>query len=93
MYDLLLILPLMEHCIGLDYKKPYKRHNKLFYKPYRNYFSSFEDDKVWQSLCVDGFAEHDKPKIICDASSCNYWLTRKGLDFLGEIIGVHIYDK
>lgn len=31
---------LCKHMIGLDYKKPYHRHGKAFYKPYRNYYES-----------------------------------------------------
>lgn len=30
-------IKLAKHCIGLDRKKPYKRHRRYFYKPYRNY--------------------------------------------------------
>lgn len=30
---------LASHAIGLDHKKPYKRHKKYFYRPYRNYFT------------------------------------------------------
>ena len=28
------------HMIGLDYKRPYIRHGRRYYKPYRNYFGS-----------------------------------------------------
>jgi hypothetical protein len=28
------------HCIGMDYRKPYKRHGKLFYRPYRNRYQA-----------------------------------------------------
>lgn len=30
-------IDLASHCIGLDYNKPYKRHGRYFYRPYRNY--------------------------------------------------------
>lgn len=28
------------HMIGLNYKRPYIRHGRRYYKPYRNYFCS-----------------------------------------------------
>lgn len=51
------------HCIGLDRVKPYKRNGKLYFRPYRNYYNTNYDDKVWSDLRYLGFAE-------CD---CNYW--------------------
>ena len=33
-------IDLASHCIGLDYKKPYKRHGRYFYRPYRNYYGA-----------------------------------------------------
>lgn len=33
-------IEICKHMIGLDNAKPYKRHGKLFYKPYRNYFEA-----------------------------------------------------
>ena len=38
--DLKRVIELCKHMIGLDYKKPYHRHGKAFYKPYRNYYSA-----------------------------------------------------
>lgn len=32
-----------KHAIGLDHRKPYTRHGKLFYRPYRNYFADFSE--------------------------------------------------
>ena len=39
-----------KHAIGLDYKKPYHRHGKAFYKPYRNYFCTKKGDEIWNVL-------------------------------------------
>lgn len=33
-------IELAKHCIGLDSKKPYTRHGKKFYRPYRNFFAT-----------------------------------------------------
>lgn len=33
-------IELAKHCIGLDHKKPYKRHGRYFYRPYRNYYDA-----------------------------------------------------
>ena len=76
------------HAIGLDRKKPYKRHGKLFYRPYRNYYAaSPKDCEVWKMMVAAGYAEADR------YGGRLYWLTRKGLDWLGEQIGVHIHDE
>lgn len=80
------------HAIGLDNKCPYKRHGKLFYKPYRNYFSisencdAFED---WKTMEISGFAKSN----LIGVGKYMFWLTRKGLDWLGEQIGVKIYNE
>lgn len=82
------MLHIMEHCIGLDHKKPYKRHGKLFYRPYRNYFSTREDI-VWQALTDKGYANmYSKSGDI----GC-YEVTDKGREWLGCLIGVKIYPE
>lgn len=43
-------IALMRHAIGLDYQKPYTRHGKKFYKPYRNYFGAAANDTEWENL-------------------------------------------
>lgn len=82
-------IELAKHCIGLDYKKPYIRHGKRYYKPYRNYFHTIPDDTAWNDLEKMGYAEHAKSPISC---SVVFWLTRKGLDWLGNILDCKIYD-
>jgi hypothetical protein len=76
-----------KHAIGLDYKKPYKRHGKLFYKPYRNNFATFVTDKIWTELAANGYAEHDDP----NEHGTIFWLTQKGLERLGSELGIKIY--
>ncbi len=81
-------IDLAKHCIGLDYKKPYIRHEKQFYKPYRNYFCTFPDDKLWNELEKQGYAKHSKENNGC----VDFYLTRKGLDWFGNILDCKIYD-
>ena len=81
----------MSHAIGLDNKKPYKRHGKLFYKPYRNYYeASLVGCKIWDNLVVKKYANAGKKNRN---GSRTYWLTRKGMDVLGEKLGIVIHDE
>lgn len=81
------------HAIGLDYKRPYIRHGKAFYRPYRNYFSTHDkapDYTVWKGLYDNGYAGFSytqRPGGIV------FWLTRAGLDWLGETLGITIHDE
>lgn len=34
------VIEICKHMVGLDYKNPYHRHGKAFYKPYRNYYEA-----------------------------------------------------
>lgn len=82
------------HCIGLidsgsQRHKPYHRHGKLFYRPWRNYFSNSAQSKDWEELCENGYAAHGP---VNDNGVC-YWMTRKGLDWLGEQLGMMIQDE
>lgn len=81
------------HAIGLDHKRPYIRHGKTFYRPYRNYFSTNDrthDYTVWKGLCENGYA---KGAPYGTRGSYMFWLTRAGLDWLGETLGITIYDE
>ena len=54
-------ISLASHAIGLDHKKPYKRHGKLFYRPYRNYYdASIKDCEIWDLMVDAGYAEAGK---------------------------------
>ena len=68
----------MRHAIGLDYKKPYHRHGKTFYKPYRNRFYTYADDSIWNQLHQDGLAERSGAD---------------GLDWLGNQLNITIHDE
>lgn len=84
-------IELASHAIGLDHKKPYKRHGRLFYRPYRNYYAAGANHcETWETLVNAGYAERG---IGLSHGGRMYWLTRKGLDWLGERLGIVIYDE
>lgn len=83
---------LAAHAIGLDNRNPYIRHGKKFYKPYRNYFTAVWNQpnaKEWAVLVTVGLAKMNR----MENDHVIFWLTRKGLDWLGEEIGVKIHDE
>ena len=83
---------LAAHAIGLDHKKPYTRHGKRFYKPYRNYFftaSQCYDFQYWDTFECAGYAKSNKT----EKGGVRFWLTRSGIDWLGEKLNIKIYDE
>lgn len=81
---------LMRHALGMDNAKPYTRHGKRFYRPYRNYFGTTAetvDYPFWERLTKAGLAEKEE-----NARGIMYKVTRRGMDWLGMHDGVHIYD-
>lgn len=83
-------IELAKHAIGLDYKKPYTRHGKKFYKPFRNYYGTYTNDPLWKDLADEGYADHDKPD---EKGRLMYWLTEKGREWLGNELGIKIYEE
>lgn len=84
-------IKLAMHAIGLDRKKPYTRHGKKFYKPYRNFFATHrecKDYEFWEEMKNAGYANSNATE-----KGEMFWLTRDGLDWLGEHIGVYIHDE
>lgn len=79
-----------KHCIGLDKKKPYTRHGKKFYKPYRNYYATGKDHDDWDTMVDAGYA---KESVQNSHGGNTYLLTRSGLDWLGEKLGIQIWDE
>lgn len=73
--------------IGMDTKKPYKRHGKRFFRPDRNLHVVTINHPVWATLRQKGYAVRAKR----DTYEINS-LTRAGLDWLGRELGVKIYD-
>ena len=81
----------MRHMIGLDMlkHKPYRRHGRLFYKPYRNYWEGFNKYLEYFSGVL-GLVEKQEPDP--NGKMPYYHLTRRGLDFLGRHINVTIHN-
>lgn len=83
------MVDLATHAIGMNNKKPYKRHGQTWYKPYRNYYcAGSQGDPVWDEMVKQGYAEASK-----GLSSVYYFMTRAGLDWLGEQTGINIHDE
>jgi len=82
------------HCIGMvdscsQRHKPYRRHGKTFYRPWRNYFTTPAPSPMWDELCRYGYADHGE----INKSGVMYWITRKGLDWIGAQLGIIIHDE
>lgn len=88
-----ILIDYASHAIGLDYKRPYIRHGKKFYKPYRNYYDTFTSDKVWLRLEKLDYAKSYGFKIIDGCEHISFKLTRKGLDWLGNALNIKICDE
>ena len=83
---------LAAHAIGLDRKRPYVRHDRPFYHPYRNYFCTHDkapDYKVWKEMYDNGYAGFSNTSR---PGGYIFRLTRAGLDWIGETLGLTIYD-
>ncbi len=80
-------IALMEHCIGLDNHKPYRRHGKLFFKPKRNYFDCGPANlEAWEEIVALGLA------IDWDGKGW-FKLTKAGFEALSSVTGIHIHDE
>lgn len=80
------LIEICKHAIGLDYQKPYHRHGKAFYKPYRNFFCTSKDDVIWNKLYAAGIAERSEERKVCAV----FYLTRTGIEWLGRQIKITI---
>lgn len=87
----------VKHVVGLDNcnlgSRLYSRHGKRYYKPYRNYFTGF--DRELQSLVAVGLMEYSD-EFAAEGQPINecrtYYFNRKGLDWLGNKLGITIKD-
>ena len=73
---------LMEHALGLDDKRPYRRHGKLFYKAYRKQYDATQDGKdqaAWEELISKGYAT---------GGGSVYYVTQRGIDTLAAVLGI-----
>ena len=85
--ELRLAIKICKHMVGLDYKNPYHRHGKVFYKPYRNYYEApLDGNKVLDKL----------PNYIVKKTqgelSIWYELTRSGMEWLGRQLNITIKE-
>lgn len=82
------VIELCKHMVGLDYQKPYHRHGRAFYRPYRNYFAAnIPGNRLLNKL--PGY-------IISKSQSEKYtWhqLTLEGLQWLGRQLHVTIKEE
>lgn len=76
------------HVIGLDYKKPYTRHGKKFYRPYRNYWAG--EDKELNQLANTGLI---RKSVDETRKYCLYCFTKAGLDWLGKQLNIKIHPE
>lgn len=74
-----------KHMVGLDYERPYQRHGRLFYKPYRNHWETpANGNKILDKL----------PRFLvtreADEMGVLYALTVDGLKWLGRQLKITI---
>lgn len=83
-----IVIDLCKHMVGLGRKRPYHRHGKEFYRPYRNVFASnFPGNRLLNKL----------PHLIITKSQSEkrvyYKLTTEGLQWLGRQLGITIKEE
>ena len=78
------------HTIGLNSghvgRRLYTRHGKKYYKPFRNYFCGNDSDL--DKLVKAGYMDY-----IDSEEYKTYYFNRVGLNWLGEQLGIKIYDE
>lgn len=82
---------IMAHMSGLNNKRPYVRHGRRYYKPYRSYFCaalSGPDYEALRALERRGLVESGRP----GEKTVYFWTTRDGLDWLGRKLNIQIHD-
>lgn len=85
--DLKKAIDLCKHTIGLDHSKPYHRHGKAFYKPYRNYFAaSSNGERLLDRLSGLVFERRETERSVI------YRLTPDGLKWLGRQLNITIKE-
>lgn len=85
MPDTNLYIEQAKHAIGLDYKNPYHRHGRAFYKPYRNFYC----DKETGNSFLDGLP-NDIVNMERSEKFTWYHLTEHGLKWLGRQLKITI---
>ncbi len=81
------VIKLCKHMVGLDYKSPYHRHGKAFYKPYRNYYEA----SIVEPAVVDKLPSWLIQKRVGQIAIW-YELTGQGLAWLGRQLKITIRE-
>lgn len=81
------VIKLCKHMVGLDYKSPYHRHGKAFYKPYRNYYGALRVEPA----AVDKLPSRLIQKRVGQITIW-YKLTNAGLAWLGRQLKITIWE-
>lgn len=81
-------IAICEHMVGLDYKRPYHRHGKAFYRPYRNYYA----DTLHGNRILDKLPSNVVQKEVGRISTW-YTLTNSGMAWLGRQLHVTILNE
>lgn len=82
------VIDLCKHMVGLDYQKPYHRHGKAFYRPYRNYFADgIPGNRLLNKLPHWIITKSQSEKHVY------YKLTADGLKWLGRQLGITIKEE
>ena len=87
--DMKFLIETCEHMIGLDYKRPYCRHGKAFYKPYRNYYCAPERGHP----LLDYLSKISLVTRESDGEGVWYTLTSTGLKWLGRQLKITIKEE
>ena len=82
------VIETCKHMIGLNYKKPYHRHGRAFYKPYRNYYCATAKGEP----CLDKLPDYIIKKVK-DDKFVWYTLTGDGFKWFGRQINVTIRER
>ena len=81
-------IDICKHMVGLDYSKPYHRHGKTFYKPYRNYYEAPKDgNPILDKLPFDIITKR------VGGVSAWYELTNDGIKWLGRQLKITRWEE
>lgn len=83
--DFELLIDCCKHMVGLDYKTPYHRHGKAFYRPYRNHYCDTVSGNKLLDKLPDFIVRKERGQ-----RGVTYVLTRDGLDWLGRQLQITI---
>ena len=81
-------IEICNHMVGLDNSRPYHRHGKAFYKPYRNYYEAPKDgNPILDKLPFDIITKR------VGGVSVWYELTEQGIAWLSRQLNIIIKER